>query len=322
MASWRPTATRAALAHRAELLRRTRAFFDARGALEVETPALAAAAPTDPHIASLYTEVAGAGGRWLQTSPEFPMKRLLAAGYGDCWQLARVLRDGEAGRVHCPEFSLLEWYRIGWDDAQLIDEVDALVRMLFDGHRAIGPIECIRYAAAFERATGVAFTAATPSTCASILIDAGASFPEQMPDAAWHDLVMGVVVAPTLGHNGPCFVTDYPAAQAALARLRDEDPAFAGRFELFIDGVEVANGYHELTDAAEQRQRFDTDNAARAAAGMPVMPVDEALLAALDAGLPGCAGVAVGFDRVVMLALGATSIAQVTAFGPPVGANL
>lgn len=316
MASWRPTATRDALTQRAELLRRMRAFFDARGVLEVETPALAAAAPTDPHIASLNTQLAGVGRRWLQTSPEFPMKRLLAAGYGDCWQLARVFRDGEAGRLHSPEFSLLEWYRIGWNDAQLIDEVDALMRALFDGYRAAGPIERIRYAEAFERATGVAFAAATPSACASILVRAGASFPEQMPDAAWHDLVMGVVVAPTLGHNGLCFVTDYPATQAALARLRDDNQAFAGRFELFIDGVEVANGYHELTDGAEQRRRFEADNAARVAAGLPPMPIDEALLAALDAGLPGCAGVAVGFDRVVMLALGATSIAEVTAFGP------
>lgn len=315
MAGWRPTATRAALALRADLTRRTRAFFDARGLLEVETPALSPAAPTDPHVASLQTSVAGAGRRWLQTSPEFPMKRLLATGYGDCWQLARVFRDGELGRLHNPEFTLLEWYRVGWDDARLMDEVDALVRTLFERHRTVGPTERVRYADAFERATGVAFADATPGACAAIAARAGVAAPAAPSAAGWHDLVMGAVVAPSLGRDGPCFVTDYPAAQAALARLRVDDARYAARFELFMDGVEVANGYHELTDPVEQRRRFAADNAARAAAGLPAMPVDEALLAALDAGLPDCAGVAVGFDRLVMLATGASSIAEVTAFG-------
>lgn len=306
---WRPAATRAALELRATLASRVRAFFSDRGLLEVDTPALSAYAPTDPNIESVPVELPVAGTRWLQTSPEFPMKRLLADGIGDCWQLCRVFRGGEAGRLHHPEFMMLEWYRVGWDDARLIDEVDALVRHVLKGIRVLGPTERVGYADAFERATGVAFADADAATCRVLV-----SEPDlELDPAQWHDLVMGRRVIPSLGRDGPCFITGFPAAQAALARLRDAH--HAARFELVIDGVEVANGFHELTDPVEQRARFERDNAARKAADLPQMPLDENLLAAMAHGLPDCAGVALGFDRLVMLAAGARRISDVVAFG-------
>ncbi len=289
-------------------MRRARAFFDARGLLEVETPMLSAAAPTDLNVHSIST-----GDRWLQTSPEFPMKRLLADGVGDCWQLCRVFRAGEAGRLHNPEFTLLEWYRVGWDDAALMDEVEALVHHLLEGYRTLDVGERVTYAQAFHRATGVAHAAADAERCALIARDCGLAAPDTLTLAQWHDLILGAVAMPTLGCDGPCFITDYPAEQAALARLRGTPPV-AARFELVIDGIEIANGYHELNDPAEQARRVHADNAARAVAGLPAMPQDTRLLAALEQGLPDCAGVALGFDRLVMLALGADHIQDVIAF--------
>lgn len=289
-------------------MRRARGFFDARGLLEVETPMLSAAAPTDPHIHSV-----AAGDRWLQTSPEFPMKRLLADGVGDCWQLCRVFRAGETGRLHNPEFTLLEWYRVGWDDAALMDEVEALVHELLAGYRTLDAGERVTYAQAFHRATGVAHPAADADRCAAIARDHGLAAPDELSLAQWHDLILGAVAMPTLGCDGLCFITDFPAEQAALARLRGKPP-IAARFELVIDGVEIANGYHELGDPVEQARRFHADNAARATAGLPAMPQDTRLLAALEQGLPDCAGVALGFDRLVMLALGADHIQEVIAF--------
>jgi elongation factor P--(R)-beta-lysine ligase len=313
LTDWRPTAARDALEVRAELMRRARAFFDARGVLEVETPMLSAAGPTDPHIHSLATELRGAGARWLQTSPEFPMKRLLAAGVGDCWQACRVFRDGEVGRLHNPEFTLVEWYRIGWDDAALMGEVESFVRALLAGFRPLGNGERVTYAQAFQRATGVAHVDAGADACARIAADAGVHAPAGLTLPQWHDLIVGAVAMPTLGREGLCFITDYPAEQAALARLRGRPPV-AARFELVIDGVELANGYHELCDAGEQAARFHADNAARAALGLEAMSPDARLLAALEHGLPDCAGVALGFDRLAMLALGADHISEVLAF--------
>jgi lysyl-tRNA synthetase class 2 len=218
------------------------------------------------------------------------MKRLLAAGYGDCWQMCKVFRDGESGRMHNPEFTLLEWYRVGFDDAALMAEVDALVRNCLDGHRVLGPTRRITYADAMQLASATDRAAL---------------------DHDDEDLIFGALVAPRLGLEGPCFVTDWPVAQAALARSRPGNPELAGRFELFISGIELANGYHELCDPAEQRRRFAADNTAR---GRAAVPVDERLLAALEAGLPDCTGVALGVDRLVMLALGVSTITDVVAF--------
>jgi len=321
--AWRPGADLATLRLRAELLARTRAFFAARGVLEVETPALSAAAITDPHLASFGTLYTGPGpldGRtlYLHTSPEFPMKRLLAAGSGCIYQLARVFRDGEAGSRHNPEFTLLEWYRVGFDHHRLMDEVADLVAELLAGKLTlVERAERLSYGEIFQRYLALnphRATVAELAVCAersNVPIPAG--MPADDPDP-WLDLLLTHRIEPRLGAGRLTFVYDYPASQAALARLRPGDPPIGERFELYVDGVELANGFHELGDAAEQRRRFERENAARRASGLPVMPVDEHLLAALEAGLPDCAGVALGFDRLAMLAAGKNSLAEVLAF--------
>lgn len=320
--SWRPTAGWAALRLRAELLAQIRAFFAARGVLEVETPALSAAAITHPHLTSFGTPYGGPGacyGRtlYLHTSPEFPMKRLLAAGSGCIYQIARVFRDGEAGRRHNPEFTLLEWYRVGFDHHRLMAEVATLVTELLAGRLSLGESEYLSYRELFERElrfdphrVGVAELAAC-AAAQQVPIPPG--MPADDPDP-WLDLLLTHCLEPRLGLGRLTFVHDYPASQAALAQLRPDDPAVGERFELYLNGIELANGFHELGDATEQRQRFVEENIARQAVGLPVMPIDERLLAALEWGLPDCAGVALGFDRLVMLAAGASSLAEVLAF--------
>lgn len=319
-ADWRPGCTLAALHLRAELLGRIRAFFAARAVLEVDTPALSRAAVTDPALASFAVDWHGPqpGRLWLQTSPEFAMKRLLAAGSGPIWQLAKVFRDGEAGRRHNPEFSLLEWYRPGFDHHALMGEVAALAVCLLADRLPLAETERIPYRTAFLRHAGVdPFTADVPmlrAACSRL----GVSPPPGMPATdidPWLDLLLTHCVEPQLGRGRLCFLYDYPPSQAALARIRrDESPPVGSRFELYLGGVELANGFHELGEATEQRARFDADNRARHVAGLTPMPVDAALLAALASGLPDCAGVALGFDRLLMLALGAASLDAVLAF--------
>ena len=276
-AAWRPTCSLAALRARAAILADIRTFFAERGVIEVQTPTLGLTSTTEPQIDPLRT----ADGAFLQTSPEHYMKRLLAAGAPSIFQLGPVYRAGEVGRLHREEFSMLEWYRLGFDDAALMDEVAALV------DRILGVEDCrrIRYES---------------------LVGARIGEPAEL------DLRFANAVE-RLG-KGRWFVTDYPAEQAALARLRDGDEAWAARFELIVDGVELANGYHELTDPIELRQRMARDNAARVAAGLESMAADERLLAAMAQGLPDCAGVALGVDRLVMLAVGAASLAEVMPF--------
>ncbi len=300
---------------RAALLAATRAFFAERGVLEVETPCLAGAAATDPHLASLATRC-GDRALYLQTSPEYAMKRLLAAGSGAIYQLARAFRDGESGRRHNPEFTLLEWYRPGFDHHRLMDEVEALIATTLG--RQERPAERLTYRDAFRRYAGVdPLTDPVERLAEAAREAASASLPDLGDDRdAWLDLLMVTAVQERLGSGGLTFLLDYPASQAALARVRREPDgtAVAERFELFIDGVELANGFHELTDPAEQRRRFEHDLALRRERGLPEPPIDEHLLAALEAGMPDCAGVALGFDRLVMLAAGAESIDEVLAF--------
>jgi lysyl-tRNA synthetase class 2 len=323
--SWRPTAELATLRLRAGLLARVRAFFTARGVLEVETPALSAAAVTDPHLASFAVRYTGPGPRhgqplYLHTSPEFPMKRLLAAGSGCIYQIARVFRDGEAGRRHNPEFTLLEWYRVGFDHHQLMDEVAELVTELLAGRLALAEPERFSYRELFQHHLNLDPHRASTAELAACAEKHSVPIPPEMPadDAdPWLDLLLTHWIEPRLESGRLTFVYDYPATQAALARLRPGDPPVGERFELYVGGVELANGFHELGDAAEQRRRFELGNAARQARELPLMPVDENLLAALAAGLPACAGVALGFDRLVMLAAGKASLAEVMAF--PVG---
>ncbi|MFZ1640984.1 MAG: EF-P lysine aminoacylase EpmA [Candidatus Contendobacter sp.] len=320
--AWRPSADWATLRLRAELLARVRAFFAAREVLEVETPALSAAAITDPHLTSFGTVYAGPGPRYgqtlyLHTSPEFPMKRLLAAGSGCIYQIARVFRDGEAGRRHNPEFTLLEWYRVGFDHRRLMNEVAELVTKLLAGRLALAEPERSSYRETFQRHLGLDPHRATVAELAACATARGVSIPPGMPvdDAdPWLDLLLTHCIEPRLGQGRLTFVYDYPASQAALARLRPGHPPVGERFELYLNGVELANGFHELGDAGEQRRRFGQENAARRALGLPLAPVDENLLAALEAGLPDCAGVALGFDRLMMLAAGKRSIQDVIAF--------
>ena len=318
-ADWRPTARREVLAARARTLGAIRGFFQQAGVLEVETPALSFAAGTDPALASLSTRYTGpaaphGAALYLHTSPEFAMKRLLAAGSGPIWQLCKVFRDGERGRQHNPEFTLLEWYRPGFGLHDLMDEVAALLRAVRGDGLAE---ERLSYAMAFDRALGIDPHRADVDRLRAAARDAGLAGADalDLPGRdAWLDLLMSHCVEPALGAAGVTFVHDYPASQAVLARVRDGDPPVAERFEVYVRGVELANGFHELADADEQRRRFAADNARRRGTGLPEMPVDERLLAALAAGLPDCCGVALGVDRLVMLATGAARIDEVIAF--------
>ena len=320
--AWRPSADLVTLRLRAELLARIRAFFAAREVLEVETPMLSAAAITEPNLACFSTVYSGPGSRYgqtlyLHTSPEFPMKRLLAAGSGCIYQIARVFRDGEAGRRHNPEFTLLEWYRVGFDHHRLMDEVAELATTLLAGRLALAKPERLSYQELFQHHLDLNPHRARVAELATRAEARGVPIPPGMPaeDAdPWLDLLLTHCIEPCLGAGRLTFVYDYPASQAALARLRPGDPPVGERFEVYLNGVELANGFHELGDADEQHRRFEAENAARRTLGLPLMPIDENLLAALAAGLPDCAGVALGFDRLAMLAAGRESLAEVLAF--------
>ena len=313
--SYAEAASREALRVRAGMLARIRAFFAARGVLEVETPALSRAGVSDPALDSVIANARSLGSTplYLHTSPEYAMKRLLAAGSGDIYQICRVFRDDELGRWHQPEFTLLEWYRIGFDDARLMDEVEALLRDALVVDDTAWRTERVRYSDALERALGVGADASTASI-AACLADRGVDVPRALTPDALLDLAFASIVVPSFAADALTFVCDYPASQAALARLKPGSPPVAARFEVFARGIELANGFHELADAAEQRRRFEADIDSRRRAGRHVPPLDETFLDALTRGLPDCAGVAVGLDRLVALALGADGVAAAMAF--------
>ncbi len=305
------SASFATLRRRAEINALIRAFFAARRVLEVETPALSAAGISDLALESVTASARSLGPRphYLQTSPEYAMKRLLATGSGDIYQLCRVFRDDELGRWHQPEFTMLEWYRVGWDDVQLMAEVEDLLTAVV-GRRRIARVS---YSEALEQAIGVGAAAETKQLIER-LSQRGIDVPRGLSHDAVLDLAFATVVVEGFARDAFTFVRDYPASQAALARLKPGAPAVAARFEVFAGAVELANGFHELTDAAEQRRRFESELAARARAGRHVPPIDEALLDALAQGLPDCAGVAVGVDRLVALALGLDGIGAAMSF--------
>ena len=314
--SWRPTAAPGALRQRATMLTRARAFFEHRGVLEVETPILSAAAVSDPQIESLATQIAGLpGSRYLCPSPEYAMKRLLAAGSGDIYQICKVFRDAERGRWHNPEFTMIEWYRIGLDDTGLMTEVEALIGELLAPARTLGPAERLSYSEALRRHAGVDAFDSTEDELLDAVRRHEIHCDAQLDRDAKLDLLMALIVGPRLGRGNPCFVCDYPATQAALARLKPGLPRVAARFELYLDGLELANGFHELAQAKEQRARFMGDLSLRGMRGQAQPPLDENFLAALASGLPDCAGVALGFDRLVAIALGADKLADAMAFG-------
>jgi elongation factor P--(R)-beta-lysine ligase len=313
--AWRPTATRAMLEQRALLLARARRFFADGGVLEVDTPMVVNAPVTDVHIHSARVDLGPAANQpfFLHTSPEYAMKRLLAAGSGDIYQICHVVRGFERGRLHNAEFTLIEWYRIGFTLEDLMSEVDALVRAL------LGPVatghtsERISYRDAFVRELQLDPFTATLGELQQAAQKLGFATADAERDELL-ELLMGAAVGPRLGSNALTFVYGYPASQASLARLDPHDPRTALRFELYCDGVELANGFQELASAAEQRARFDKDIAERRRVGLPTFDVDELLLAALEHGLPECSGVALGFDRTLMLATGAKTIDAVLTF--------
>lgn len=301
------------LRRRAEMLARARAFFAARGVLEVETPLLSPAAPTDPALESIAAHVESLGcTAYLHTSPEFAMKRLLADGSGDIYQICRVFRDGEIGRWHQPEFTMIEWYRLGYDDAALMDEVEALVRDVARGDPARWPVRRITYRDAFIDALQVD-PLVEPQAVGPRLAARGIDVPAELDEDALLDLAFVTAVAPALPRQAWTFICDFPASQASLAKLKPGEPQVAARFELFAGSIELANGFAELTDPAEQRRRFEADQAERRRYGLPTLPIDEELLAALERGLPESAGVALGFDRLVAVALGLASVAETVA---------
>jgi len=323
---WRPSASPERLRQRAALLGRVREFFAARAVTEVDTPLVVNAPVSDVHIHSAMVQLGSdpaarpdAARLFLHTSPEYAMKRLLAAGSGDIYQVCHVVRGMERGRLHNPEFTLIEWYRVGFSLAQLMDEVEALVRVLL-GAAAPDASERVSYRDVFLRQLALDPLTAPDAALAQAAqpLALSATSKESGADGAvsrdeWLELLMGAVVGPRLGHEALTFVQDYPATQAALARLDPADPRVAQRFELYCRGIELANGFHELAAPAEQRARFERDNARRRRLGLPVFPLDERLLAALPA-LPDCAGVALGFDRTLMLAAGAADIEEVLQF--------
>ncbi len=310
---WQPSAQIENLRERARILSEIRAFFLARNVLEVDTPLLSAAASTDPYLDSFKTHYQGPGaarGRdcYLPTSPEFAMKRLLAAGSGPIYQICKSFRNGESGRQHNPEFTMLEWYRPDFSHHDLMDEVQALVEAVLGNIN----IQRISYRELFLQHVAIDPFATDIAALRNCLVSHDVvltGFEGTLDD--WLSLVVTHVIEPQLDAT---FVYDFPASQAMLARVRNDSPPVAERFELYVKGMELANGFHELSDASEQQRRFRADLSVRRAQGLPNAPMDDALLVALEYGLPDCAGVALGVDRLIMLALGVASIDEVIAF--------
>jgi len=308
----------AALRLRARLYARVRGFFAERDVLEIETPILSAAGNTDPNIESFTTRFsghvdAGAPLRWLRTSSEFPQKRLLAAGIGDCYELGRVFRNGEAGRRHNPEFTMLEWYRVGWDHLRLIDETVELVRAALALVGKSAEVQKYTYRELFRTALNLDPFAASDAELQAALGDVQIDAHELWRDD-WLDLLLTHRIQPAFPAGRITVISDYPATQCALAKIRADDSPVAERFELYVGVQELANGYHELTDAAEQRARFERDNTRRRQRGLIEVPIDARLLAALEQGMPDCAGVALGVERLLMAMLGTDDIRDVLAF--------
>jgi lysyl-tRNA synthetase class 2 len=323
---FRPSATLDVVRLRAKLLAFSRRFFDEAGYFEVDTPLLSHERVIDPNIEPFVVSCSTREQAFLQTSPEFAMKRLLAAGAESIYQLGKVFRRGELGRLHNPEFTMLEWYRVGDTHHDQMNFVETFVtaftseveRLLAVSPQRSAldpqPFERLTYDEAFERHAGSKVLARTTADIVALARRVGVSAPESLlPDDrdGWLNLLLAERVEPHLGHVRPTFVFDYPASQAALACVRDEGKtSVAERFELYVDGIELCNGYHELTDADMLRSRIRHD----ASVSEKHIPEPPRLLAAMDSGLPGCSGVALGFDRLLMLCLGHDSIRQVIPF--------
>lgn len=318
---WQPTASLPQLRQRAALIASIRQFFAQRNVLEVDTPAMSHATVTDVHLHTFQTQFVGPGYAqgsplFLMTSPEFHMKRLLAAGSGCIYQLGKAFRNEENGRYHNPEFTMLEWYRVGFDHHQLMDEMDDLLQLVLQ----CGAAERMTYQQAFLTVLGVCPLEGTMAELKSVAARLGLSdIAEAEEDRdTLLQLLFSIGVEGKIGQQVPAFVYDFPASQAALAKINPNDPRVADRFEVYFKGIELANGFHELDNAQEQLRRFEQDNHKRVEMGLAEQPIDYHLIAALQSGLPECAGVALGVDRLIMLALGCDHIDQVTAFPFPI----
>lgn len=312
------TAQLEALRLRAAVNALFRLYFAERDVLEVETPILSEAGNTEPNIESFTTTFtghsdAGSRTRWMRTSPEFPLKRLLAAGVGDCYELGRVFRNGEAGGRHNPEFTMLEWYRVGWDHLQLIEETVSLVQRALGLIRREAEVLSCTYRELFLVGLGIDPFAATETELRAPLSDHSIDGDGLMRDD-WLDLLITHRLQPDFPTDRITVVRDWPASQCALARIRPGEPPLAERFELYLGHHELANGYNELNDAVEQRQRFERDLRLREARVASLPSLDERLLGALAQGMPACAGVALGVDRLLMAMMGSERIADVLAY--------
>lgn len=309
---WQPNTSFFYLQARAALYQQIRAFFLARDVLEVETPALSKAAVPDCSITPFATQGQHPelGTLYLHTSPELPMKRLLAAGSGAIYQLCKVFRDDEIGRFHNPEFTLLEWYRPDFDDMDLIAEVDQLLQEVLN----TSPAEIYTYTDIFQKFTPLDPLFSPLETLQDYAQQLGLQDSQIFDRDGCLQFIMAIKIEPQLGHTAPCVIRQFPASQAALARKCIDDPRYAARFEFYVKGIELANGFYELTDAIEQRQRFEADCVQRDKEHLPALPIDEHFLAALEAGLPDCAGVALGVDRLLMLQQEVKHIQEVIAF--------
>ncbi|EGQ9099266.1 elongation factor P--(R)-beta-lysine ligase [Vibrio alginolyticus] len=319
--NWQPTASIDQLRQRATLIASIRQFFADRQVMEVDTPAMSHATVTDIHLHTFQTEFVGPGYAdgsklFFMTSPEFHMKRLLAAGSGCIYQINKAFRNEENGRYHNPEFTMLEWYRVGFDHHKLMDEMDDLLQLVLK----CGAAQRMTYQQAFIDVLGVCPLEGSMTELKAVASKLGLSDiaePEEDRDTLLQ-LLFSVGVENKIGQDVPAFVYDFPASQAALAKINPQDHRVADRFEVYFKGIELANGFHELDNPKEQLARFEQDNAKRIEMGLKPQPIDYHLISALEAGLPDCAGVALGIDRLIMLALGCDHIDQVTAFPFPI----
>lgn len=314
--TWQPSATIAALQNRARIIKSIRDFFAARNVMEVETPLMCHTSVTDPFIESIPALFQAHPNTpevryYLQTSPEYAMKRLLAAGSGAIYQITKAFRQGEVGRHHNPEFSMLEWYRPGFDHHALMDEMNELLQFVLQ----TPPAERMSYAALFQSRLQIDALNASVATLAACAEDHNIQVQDEITDRdTWLNLLLSHLIEPTLGTERPFFIYDFPASQSALARIQPTVPPVASRFEVYFKGIELANGFHELQDAQEQRRRFENNVNKRRELGLSEIKIDELFLAALENGLPECAGVALGIDRLVMLATNNSYISDVLSF--------
>jgi len=312
--SWHPTTSIQTLQARAIILSTIRQFFATRNILEVETPLLSHATVTDPHVRGIPAEVTLRNKPhtfYLQTSPEYAMKRLLAAGSGPIYQICKAFRQGDLGRYHNPEFTMLEWYQLNIDHHGLMDEMDALLQSVLQTASA----ERVTYAELFRKYVELNPHLATDEELKNAVqerIQLGSELSERNDCL---ELLFTHCIEPYIAQERPLFLYDFPVSQAALAKIRHEDPPVASRFEVYFKGIELANGFHELQDVAEQRRRFEKDLVYREKHRLPLVPIDENFLGALEHGMPECAGVALGVDRLVMLALGESEVVKVLSFG-------